>query len=44
MPAAVTSLVFSERFGGDSDFIASTLLITHLGAIVTIPLLLSWAL
>ncbi|MEA2068054.1 MAG: AEC family transporter [Verrucomicrobiota bacterium] len=44
MPAAVTSLVFSERFGGDSDFVATTLLITHLGAIVTIPLLLAWAL
>ncbi len=44
MPAAVTSLVFSERFGGDSDFIASTLLITHLAAVVTIPLLLAWAL
>lgn len=44
MPAAVASLIFSERFGGDSDFIATTLLITHLGAVVTIPLLLSWAL
>ena len=44
MPAAVTSLVFSERFGGDSDFIASTLLVTHLAAVVTIPLLLAWAL
>jgi len=44
MPAAVASQVFSERFGGDSDFIAATLLITHLGAIVTIPLLLAWAL
>ncbi len=44
MPAAVASLVFSERFGGDSDFIATTLLITHLGAVVTIPLLLAWAL
>jgi len=44
MPAAVASLVFSERFGGDSDFIATTLLITHLAAIVTIPLLLAWAL
>lgn len=44
MPAAVASLVFSERFGGDSDFIAATLLITHLGAVVTIPLLLGWAL
>jgi len=44
MPAAVTSLIFSERFGGDSDFIASTLLVTHLAAVVTIPLLLAWAL
>ncbi len=44
MPAAVASLIFSERFGGDSDFIATTLLVTHLGAIVTIPLLLAWAL
>ena len=44
MPAAVASLVFSERFGGDSDFIATTLLITHLAAVVTIPLLLAWAL
>jgi predicted permease len=44
MPAAVASLIFSERFSGDSDFIAATLLITHLGAVVTIPLLLAWAL
>jgi len=29
---------------GDSDFIASTLLVTHLAAVVTIPLLLAWAL
>ena len=44
MPAAVASLIFSERFGGDSDFVATTLLITHLAAVVTIPLLLVWAL
>lgn len=44
MPAAVASLIFSERFGGDSDFIATTLLVTHLGAIITIPLILAWAL
>lgn len=44
MPAAIASLVFSERFGGDSEFIAATLLITHLGAIITIPMLLAWAL
>lgn len=44
MPAAVGSLIFSERFGGDTDFIAATLLATHLGAIITVPLLLTWAL
>jgi len=44
MPAAVASLVFSERFGGDSDFIATTLLVTHVAAVATIPLLLAWAL
>jgi len=44
MPVAVASLVFSERFDGDTDFIATTLLVTHLGAIITVPLLLAWAL
>ena len=44
MPAAVASLIFSERFGGDSDFVATTLVTTHLAAVVTIPLLLAWAL
>ncbi len=44
MPAAVASLIFSDRFSGDTDFVAATLLVTHLGAIVTIPLLLAWAL
>ena len=40
-PKTGASLIFSERFGGDSDFVATTLLVTHLGAIVTIPLLLA---
>lgn len=44
MPAAVASLIFSERFSGDSAFVAASLLITHLGAVVTVPLLLAWAL
>jgi predicted permease len=44
MPAAVASLIFSERFSGDSDFIAATLLVTHLAAVGTVPLLLAWAL
>lgn len=44
MPAAIASLVFSERFSGDTEFIAASLLVTHLGAVVTVPLLLLWAL
>jgi predicted permease len=44
MPASVTGLIFSERFDGDSGFMAATLLTTHLGAIITVPLLLMWAL
>jgi hypothetical protein len=44
MPAAVASLIFSERFNGDSDFVAATLLVTHVGAILTVPVLLAWAL
>lgn len=44
MPAAVSSPVFSERFSGDTDFVAATLLITHLTAVITVPLLLAWAL
>lgn len=44
MPSAVVSVIFSERFGGDSEFIAGVLLLTHLAALVTIPLLLIWAL
>ena len=44
MPVAVASLVFSERFDGDTDFVATTLLVTHLAAVITIPILLAWAL
>lgn len=44
MPAAVTSLVLSERYDSDTEFVASTLLVTHLGAVITIPVLLAWAL
>ncbi len=44
MPAAITSLIFSERFNGDSEFIAASLLLTHLLAVVTVPVLLLWAL
>ncbi|HNR95259.1 MAG TPA: AEC family transporter [Kiritimatiellia bacterium] len=44
MPAAMASVLFSERFGGDTDFIAGGLLLTHLWALVTVPLFLAWAL
>ncbi|MDR0994132.1 MAG: AEC family transporter [Verrucomicrobiota bacterium] len=44
MPSAMVSVLFSERYGGDTDFIAGALLLTHLWALVSVPLLLSWAL
>ena len=44
MPSAMASILFSERYGGDTDFIAGGLLLTHLGALITVPLLLAWVL
>jgi malate permease and related proteins len=44
MPSAMVSVLFSERYGGDTDFIAGGLLLTHLWALLTVPLLLAWAL
>ncbi|HBA85202.1 MAG TPA: hypothetical protein DCZ95_14025 [Verrucomicrobia bacterium] len=44
MPSAVASIAFSERFGGDGDFIAGVLLLTHIGALITVPLFLALAL
>jgi predicted permease len=44
MPSAMVSALFSERYGGDTDFIAGGLLLTHLWALVTVPLFLAWAL
>ena len=43
MPSAMVSVLFSERYGGDTDFIAGGLLLTHLWALVTVPLFLAWA-
>ena len=43
MPSAMVSVLFSERYGGDTDFIAGALLLTHLWALVTVPLFLAWA-
>jgi len=44
MPCAVISVVFSERFDSDTDLIAGTFLLTHLWALITIPLWLAIAL
>ena len=43
MPSAMVSVLFSERYGGDTDFIAGGLLLTHLWALLTVPVLLAWA-
>jgi malate permease and related proteins len=43
MPSAMASVLFSERYGGDTDFIAGGLLLTHLWALITVPVLLAWA-
>lgn len=44
MPSAMVSVLFSERYGGDTDFIAGALLLTHLWALATVPLYLAWVL
>ncbi|MFW5802288.1 MAG: AEC family transporter [Verrucomicrobiota bacterium] len=44
MPCAITSVTLCEVFDGDSDFAAATVLITHIAALVTIPLWLSFLL
>ncbi|MCP4482207.1 MAG: hypothetical protein GY817_05395 [bacterium] len=38
MPAAVTSIVFADIFDGDTQFAAESVLITHILALLTIPL------
>lgn len=38
MPVAVTSVVLSELYDGDSDFAASSVFITHLACLITVPL------
>ncbi len=42
MPASITSMILTEIYGGDKDAIAMGVLITHLAALVTVPLLLGW--
>ncbi len=38
MPCAVSSVLMSERYGADSEFAASSVLVTHLFCLLTIPL------
>lgn len=43
MPVAVASILLSEIYGGDKDFIAATVMLTHLFSLLTVPILLSLA-
>ncbi len=42
MPSAITSVVLSELYRADSEFAASSVLITHLFSLLTVPLWLLW--
>jgi hypothetical protein len=44
MPTAVTAAVFSDRYGGDTDFVVSGLILTHLLSLITVPLGMAWLL
>ncbi len=44
MPAAMASVTLAEAYGGDADFSASAILVTHVVCLVTIPLWLAVAL
>jgi predicted permease len=41
MPCALASFIFSELYGGDKEFITTTVLITHLISFITVPILLN---
>lgn len=41
MPVAIASFIFSEIYGGDKDFINSSVLLTHMFSLITIPVLLA---
>lgn len=41
MPASMASLMFSEIFGGDKPLMSGSVLLTHLLALLTVPVLLS---
>lgn len=44
MPAAMASVTLAEAYGGDADFSAAAILVTHVVCLVTIPLWLAVAL
>jgi len=41
MPVAMASFLMSELYGGDRNYIGATVLVTHLAALLTVPLLLT---
>ena len=41
MPSSLASIILSEIFDGDSEFAATSVLITHVGALVTLPIWLA---
>ena len=40
-PAAMASVTLAEAFGGDADFSAAAILVTHVLCLITIPLWLA---
>jgi predicted permease len=44
MPTAVASILMSELYGGDKDFMTATVLTTHLVSLITAPVILSFSL
>lgn len=44
MPSAIAGVVLSELFGADKSFAATSVLVTHIGSLVTIPFWLTVAL
>lgn len=44
MPAAMSGVTLAEAYGGDADFSAAAILVTHLVCLITIPLWLGVAL
>jgi predicted permease len=44
MPTAIASIVMSEIYGGDKDFMTATVLVTNIAGLVTIPIILFFVL